>query len=160
VKNVEPQKEHLWLLRMVGEWAAEGEAVMGPGQPPVKFTWADTTRPIGQAWIVSEGDGQMPDGSPSKTMLTLGYDPARQRFVGTWLGSMMTYLWIYEGTLDASGKVLTLNAEGPAMSGDKIVKYQDIVTQESDDHRTLASRMLGEDGEWREFMRAHFRRKR
>lgn len=160
MKNVEPQKEHLWLLRMVGEWDAEGEAVMGPDQPPMTFSWKDTTRPIGQAWIVSEGDGQMPDGSPSKTMLTLGYDPARQRFVGTWLGSMMTYLWIYEGTLDATGEVLTLDAEGPAMGDDKIVKYQDIVTQESDDHRTLRSRMLGEDGQWREFMKAHFRRRR
>lgn len=160
MKNIEPQKEHLWLLRMVGEWTAEGEAVMGPDQPPVKFSWTDTTRPIGQAWIVSEGDGKMPDGNPSKTLLTLGYDPNKQRFVGTWLGSMMTYLWIYEGTLDESGKVLTLNAEGPAMSGDKIAKYQDIVTQESDDHRTLTSRVLGEDGEWREFMKAHFRRRR
>jgi hypothetical protein len=58
------------------------------------------------------------------------------------------------------GKVLTLDAEGPSMAGDgKTVKYQDVVTLESDDHRMLTSRMVGEDGEWREFMRAQFRRK-
>ena len=73
---------------------------------------------------------------------------------------MMTHLWLYEGSLDAAGRVLTLDAEGPSMTGDgKMAKYQDIITFESDDHRVLASRMLGDDGAWRQFMTAHYRRR-
>jgi len=122
------------------------------------FTWTEATRPIGDVWILPEGDGRMPGGSPSGTLLQLGY-PRRQRFVGTWIGSTMTHLWTCDGALDASGKGLTLDAERPDMRGDgRIATYRDIYPQESDDHRTLTSRMLGEDGEWRVFMRAHLRR--
>ena len=60
----------------------------------------------------------MPGGGPATTLMTLGYDPEKKRFVGTWIGSMMTHLWIYDGALDAAGKVLTLDAEGPSFAGD------------------------------------------
>jgi Protein of unknown function (DUF1579) len=31
----------------------------------------------------------------------------KKRFVGTWIGSMMTYMWVYDGELDRSERVLT-----------------------------------------------------
>jgi hypothetical protein len=95
--------------------------------------------------------------------MTLGYDPQKGHFVGSFVASMMTHLWIYErGTLDAAGKVLTLDARGPTFSGDgAMVDYQDIIEWKSDDHRILSSRMRGEDGSWSPvFMTAHYRRKR
>ena len=85
-------------------------------------------------------------------MMSLGFDPQKGRFVGTFIGSMMTHLWIYDGALDASGKALILDAEGPNCTGaadGKLAKYQDIIEWQSDDHRVLRSRMLGEDGTWR-----------
>ena len=42
------------------------------------------------------------------TLMTLGYDPRKKRFVGTFVGSMMTNLWIYDGELDKDERVLTL----------------------------------------------------
>jgi hypothetical protein len=95
-----------------------------------------------------------------RSIITLGYDPAKGKFVGTFIASMMTHLWLYEGSLDASGKVLTLDAEGPSMAGDDgMAKYQDIVTVENDNHWTLSSQMQGPDGQWVKFMTAHYRRK-
>lgn len=74
---------------------------------------------------------------------------------------MMTYLWIYDGELDAAGRLLTLNAEGPSMAGDgKIVKYQDIVEVIDDDHRTLSSQFQLPDGTWQKFMTVHYSRKK
>lgn len=154
------QKEHAWLQKLVGEWSVDGECVMGPDQPPMKSRGTETTRTIGGLWTQGTGSGEMPDGGAMTSVITLGYDPQKQRFVGTFIASMMTHLWVYEGTLDAGGKVLTLDTEGPGMSGDgKMVKYQDVITLVSDDHRILTSRMQGEDGNWIEFMTAHYRRK-
>ncbi|MGH9195445.1 MAG: DUF1579 family protein [Acidimicrobiia bacterium] len=73
---------------------------------------------------------------------------------------MMSYLWVYDGSLNTSEKVLTLNAEGPSCTGDeKFVKYKDAIEIKSHDHRTMTSRMLGEDGEWYPFMPSHYRPK-
>lgn len=115
--HVEPVKEHRWLQKLVGEWSFAGEASMGPDKPPEKFTGTESVRAIGEIWTVAEGQGEMPGGGPSTTMMSLGYDPQQQRFVGTWLGSMMAHLWIYHGSLDAAGNVLTLEAEGPSIGG-------------------------------------------
>jgi hypothetical protein len=76
-------------------------------------------------------------------------------------GQAMKNLREYDGALDASGKVLTLDTEGPSFSGDgTMTKYQDIVEVENDDHWILRSRMRGSDGKWNDFMTAHYRRKR
>ena len=36
--KTEPQKEHRWLQKLVGEWTCESEATMEPGKPPERFT--------------------------------------------------------------------------------------------------------------------------
>lgn len=155
-----PQKEHAWLQQLVGEWTVEMECVMGPDRPPMTSKGTESVRSIGGLWTLGEGKGDNPDGTPVTSFMTLGYDPLKRRFVGTFVASMMTHMWVYEGTLDASGKVLTLDTEGPAMSGEaKMTKYQDIITVVDADHRTLTSRMRGEDGSWTQFMSGSYRRK-
>src|SRR5262245_3665942 len=123
--NAEPHKEHHWLHQLVGEWTFEATPCAAPGQSPSKQEGTQSFRPSGDLCVQREAQGGMPGGGHATMMITLGYDTQKQRFVGTWVGSMMTHLWVYEGGLDAAGKVLTLNAEGPSMSGNgKMAKYQ------------------------------------
>lgn len=157
--QAEPQQEHRWLQKFVGEWTFEGDATMGPDKPPEKFKGTESVRSLGGLWVVAEGQGEMPGGGGATTLLTLGYDPQQQRYVGTFIGSMMTHLWAYNGGLDAAGKVLRLDTEGPDMAAEgKTAKYQDVIEFKGDDHRVLTSRMLGADGKWQEFMKATYRR--
>ena len=154
-----PQQEHEWLQQLVGEWTFENECSMGPDQPPMKATGTDSVRSLGGLWIICDGQGEMPGGGVGHTKMTIGFDPAKKRFVGTFVGSMMTNLWVYEGTL--TGNVLTLDTEGPSFTGDgAMVKYQDIIEVINKDHRTLSSQMPGPDGKWMKFMTAHYRRKK
>ncbi|MEK6261775.1 MAG: DUF1579 domain-containing protein [Planctomycetota bacterium] len=151
--EVKPQAEHQWLQKLVGEWTVEGECSMGPDQPPSKMTGREVVRSLGGLWTVGEGEGTC------QSIMTLGYDPQSKRFVGTFIASVMTHLWPYNGSLDAAGKVLTLDSEGPSFADDgTMAKYQDIIEFVSDDHRTLSSQFLGEDGQWHPFMQAHYRR--
>jgi hypothetical protein len=157
--DAQPQKQHHWLDKFVGEWTFECEYSMGPDQPPSKSEGSEVVRSLGGLWTIGEGEGEMPDGNTGKTIMTLGYDPQRDRFIGTFVGSMMTHLWIYSGSLNATEKVLTLDTEGPNFSQDAMTKYQDIIEFVSNDHRILKSQILGDDGNWNHFMTAHYKRK-
>src|SRR5689334_21905506 len=99
---------------------------MGPGKPKEKITGTHRNRSLGGMWIVGEAVGEMPGGGTAYTMLTLGFDPKQDRFVGTWVGSMMTHLWVYSGTLDGDGRTLTLDTEGPSFDDSgRLAKYRD-----------------------------------
>lgn len=158
--NAQPQQEHRWLDRMVGEWTFEGECNMGPDQPAMKNTGSETVRSLGGLWTVGEGEGEMPEGGVARSVMTLGYDPKSGRFVGSFVASMMSHLWIYDGALDESGKVLELDAEGPSFDDKGTRKYRDSFEFIDDDHRVLTSRALGDDGQWQLFMTAHYYRKK
>ncbi|MEW5926194.1 MAG: DUF1579 domain-containing protein [Gemmatimonadota bacterium] len=156
---VETREQHRWLERMVGEWTFESESVMEPGGPPVKYAGTENVRSLDGVWVVCEGRGAMPGGDASTSIMTLGYDPERERFVGTFVGSMMTHLWIYDGELDAAGEVLTLEAEGPGFTDQtRMAKYRDRIEFRSADQRVMTSSYQDDAGEWHEFMTTRYRR--
>jgi hypothetical protein len=158
--KAEPQAQHQWLQKLVGEWTYEHECPAEPGGSPQKYTGTETVRSLGGLWTLAEGQGKMPGGGTATTLMTLGYDPIRGRFTGTFVASMMTYLWVYEGTLDANERMLTLEVEGPDFEVEgKMRLYRDVIEFINDDHRTLTSYLRGEDGQWSEFMKAHYHRK-
>jgi hypothetical protein len=158
--KAQPTREHQWLQKLVGEWTYEVEgAPAKPGEPPTKFTGTESVRLLGGLWVVAEGQGEMPGGGQATTILTIGYDPDKKRYVGTWIGSMMPNLWVYEGSVD--GNALSLDTEGPDMSEKgKTAKYRETIEFKSDDQRTFTSRMLGPDGSWKTIMTANYRRNR
>ncbi len=59
--KTEPNREHQWLSQLVGEWTYEGEAMMEPGKPPVKFKGTESVRSVGGLWVLLEGRGDMLD---------------------------------------------------------------------------------------------------
>jgi hypothetical protein len=154
--------EHAWLRRLVGEWRHEVVAMDGAAQPAGTLGGTETVRPLGDAWVLAEGSGRMPDQTPTQTLMTLGYDPAQGCFVGTWIGSMMNHLWFYRrGMLDAQQRVLTLEADGPRFDGKPgTAQYRDVIEVVDDDERLLHGNVLGDDGQWTRFMTARYRRVR
>jgi len=159
----QPQKEHEWLHRIVGEWTGEFECDMGPDQPPSKSKTTEVVRSVGGLWVVGEGVGDCPmTGQTVQSIITLGYDPKRGKFVGTFVASMMDHLWLYEGALDDSGRKLVLDAQGPTFEAGKtgLANYQDVVELLDNDRRTLTSYLQGDDGQWRMIMKGEYRRKK
>lgn len=154
-----PQQEHEWLRRFVGEWDAELEMFGAPDQPAMRTKGSERARMIGGFWVISEGRN---DAFPYECRLTLGYDVPRQRYVGTWIDSMSGYLWRYEGNVDASGRVLTLNTEGPfpPMPDGALTQFREVTEFISDDHRVFTSSRRSAGGEWSPCVRINFRRKR
>ena len=101
--NNKPQDEHQWLQKLVGEWSYEVEVMadpdqvldQAPEQALEKSTGTESVRTLGGFWILAEGQGEMPGCGAATTLMTIGYDPQKQRYVGTWVGSMMSFLVLH-----------------------------------------------------------------
>jgi hypothetical protein len=154
-----PAKEHGWLQQLAGEWETEVECIMEPGKPPIKGKGSESARMLGGFWVVAEGKGEMA-GMSHASVLTLGYDTEKKKYVGTWVDNCGGYMWKYEGTLDATGKILTLDTEGPCPMRGKVCKFKEVIEFKSADHRTFSSSTLGDDGKWMTFMTANYKRKK
>ena len=158
-KAPEPVKEHEWLGRLVGEWESSFEATTGPGQEPMRGKGSERVRKIGRFWVVAEGKADVM-GMPMESLLTLGYDAGRKRYVATWVDSMQNHMWKYEGTVDEAGKVLTLETEGPnPMLGGKVTRFRETMELKGKDERVFTSSMMGPDGKWVRFMTVNYKRK-
>lgn len=156
----EPQKEHAWLQQLVGEWTSEVEIFMEPGQSPITSTGTETVRSLGGFWIVAENQGEF-GGQPFTGIQTLGYDVPTQQYVGTWVDSMSGYLWKYEGKLDKTGKILTLETEGPCpQAPGEISQFKEVIKINNPDHYVFSSSIRGEDGEWTRALTINYRRKK
>lgn len=155
-----PQKEHEWLQQLVGEWDWESEMWMEPGKPPMKTKGTETTRSIGGFWIVAENKGDF-FGQPFTGLFTVGFDPEKKKYVSTWIDSVNSYLWRHEGTVDAAGKALTLNTEGPCpQKPGQLSKFQEVMEVKDKDHKVFTSSILGDDGKWQMNMKIEYRRKK
>ena len=155
--DFKPGKEHQWLEKLVGNWRYDTEVNCGPNEPPMKASGAETVRSI-SAWIIGEGKGTTPAGEPATMILTLGFDPAKGRYVGTWIGSMMPNLWVYDGELDPAGRKLSLYTIGPKFTGEGTAQYREAMEIVDADHRIFTSSAQGDDGQWKTFMTAHYYR--
>jgi hypothetical protein len=154
-----PTKEHQWLRRFEGDWDSEIEIYIAPNQPPIKSKGVDHAYLLGGFWLISEGRNLEMD---YECRLALSYDSSKQRYIGTWLDTMSSYLWHYTGTVDASGQVLTLETEGPFPPGADVglTKFREVTEFKSDDHRVFTSSRQSATGEWISCVTINFYRRK
>lgn len=158
-EKAEPSRDHGWLKQLVGEWEVHLKSYVLPDQPPVESTGTDTVRAVGVHWIVAEMNFKMM-GTSLTGLMSLGYDPQKEQFAGTWIDSFSGYLWVYKGTLNAAGDTMTLTTEGPSMQNlNETARYKEVITIKSDDVRTFKSTMETKDGEWITILEAAYKRK-
>ncbi|MEX0936889.1 MAG: DUF1579 domain-containing protein [Pirellulales bacterium] len=155
----EPTSQHQWLQQLVGQWDAEVHLFI-EGQAPVVSKGTLHVRPVGAFWTVGEHQGQFLD-QPFTGLQTLGYDPEKRKYVGTWVDSVSGYLWRHEGDLNESGSALTLSTEGPcpARPG-QLSEFKEVIEVKSKDRQVFTSSIKNEEGEWTTNMKIIYHRKK
>lgn len=156
-ESPKPCKEHEWLQQIVGEWDSEAEVTPDPAKPPVKMKGTESSRMIGGFWAMCEVKGEAFN-KPFTGIMTLGYDAERKRYVGTWIDSMTGHLWSYQGSLDASGRMLVLDTEGPGRDG-KPARFRESIEVKDKDHKIFTS-STEQDGKWLPHMTVRYERKK
>lgn len=118
-----PGPEHTALLERVGTWDVACTYFMDPTQPPMQNAAKETIEAVGGFWTVSRFETDFM-GTPFVGRCTLGYDPLKEKYVGTWIDSMSCTLFVMEGRYDDEGKVLTMHHEGPIPGTDHVTTWR------------------------------------
>lgn len=155
----EPQSEHAWLQQFIGDWDVRSRCRMLPDEPPQESVGRMTCRSLGGLWLIAEGEAESPDGDAVQSIMTIGYDPQRQCYIGTFVASMMTHLWPYSGVREPGSNRLVLNSEGPRFDGAGTAKYRDTLEFRDRDHWIFSGEVLADDGTWQNIMSSDNRRR-
>ena len=88
-----------------------------------------------------------------------GYDPAKGKYVGTWVDPMRTFMAVGEGSWDAATRTMTYwtEATGP---GGKPMRWRETTETKDPDTQVWRSFMPGPGGSELEVMTATYRRRK
>jgi uncharacterized protein DUF1579 len=137
--------EHGGMARAEGTWDASVEISIGPpGTPPRLSKAVETNRLCcGGLWLVSEFKSN-PGSAPYEGHGITGYEPAKKKYISTWVDSDLTTPMVSEGAYDATGRTLTMR--GSMTSRGKTLQWRDVEVWKDDDTRQFTVFMRGPDG--------------
>jgi hypothetical protein len=153
-----PGPEHELLKKDVGTWDATVEMMMPPGQPPAKGTEVNVMGP-GGLWLITDFKSDNMMGAAFQGHGVGGWDPAKKKYVGTWVDSMSTGVSLTESTYDPATKTLTGMLEGPGPDGQPM-KMKAVTQYKDDGSRVFTMYMKGPDGKEAPTMRITYTRKK
>ena len=97
-----PGEPHKLLARLVGSWTTRTRAWMEPGKPEVQGTGTCQQKMLLDGrYLQQEYTGEMM-GSTFTGINIIGYDNHTKKYVSTWIDSMSTGIYYFEG--DCGGK--------------------------------------------------------
>lgn len=97
---------------------------------------------VGGLWLASQFEGDF-GGVKFSGRGYDSYDPAKKKYVGVWLDSMMPHAMVMEGTYDAAKKTMTMVGSAPGPDG-KAAKMTAVSTMPDAD--TIDFKMYMNDG--------------
>jgi hypothetical protein len=102
-----PGDPHKRLAKLEGSWTTRTKAWMGPDQPQAEGSGTCEQRMLlGGRYLQQEYTGQMEDG-PYTGINLIGYDNHSKKYVSTWIDSMSTAIYCFEGTGSPDGRTIT-----------------------------------------------------
>jgi Protein of unknown function (DUF1579) len=102
-----PGAAHKLLARMAGNWNVKSSCVMEAGGQAIESTGSSVQKMVlGGRFLQQEYSGDMM-GTPFTGIGFSGYDNHTEKYVSTWMDSMGTCIYFFEGTAGADGKTIT-----------------------------------------------------
>jgi len=102
--------QHDEVRRKEGEWNVRCTYYMGGEADPIEVDGKERGEMLGELWCNSRFEADML-GSPLRGNASLGYDPVKEKYVGTWKDSATPFLYTFEGEFDPEAGILELAGE-------------------------------------------------
>lgn len=133
-----PSEKHKVLENLAGSWNVQSKMFMEPGKPPMESKGTNESKLILGGRFLQEdytSPGMM--GQPFAGHGMTGYDLSKQKFVNVWVDNMGSWMTTTEGTIDASGKVITLTGPMLDPQSGKNIPSKTVLRVESADKHTM-----------------------
>lgn len=126
-----PSAPHNLLTKMEGSWSVKSTCWMEPGNP-VESTGTSVQKMILDGRFLQQVFSGDMMGSPFSGMGYSGYDNHTKKYVSTWMDTMGTGIYYFEGTADAEGRTIsqTCNYDDPVQGP---VKWRSVTRLVDDD---------------------------
>lgn len=111
----QPGPQHAALLKGVGDWEGTLTYYMGTPDGIVEAA-TETVEAIGEFWIQAKFECDFM-GMPYVGTGCVGYDTEKEKYVGTWIDNMSSYLAIMEGDVDEQTGKVVMRWTAPDMTG-------------------------------------------
>ncbi len=102
-----PGAPHKRLARQAGSWITKTKGWMEPDKPPVESTGTCKQKMILDGRFLEQVYTGKMMGSTFKGINVIGYDNHTKKYVSTWIDSMSTGIYFFEGTASPNGKTIT-----------------------------------------------------
>ncbi len=157
-KLATPGAPHKHMASLAGTWTTKTKSWMDPSQPPMESAGTCTQKVLLDGrFLQQECSGDMM-GMPFTGVGLMGYDNFTKKYRATWMDSMGTGIYLFEGTGSPDGKTVTMTSswddpiEGP-MKARTVTKYIDNNTH------TFEMFGTGKDGKEKKMMEMTYTRK-
>lgn len=146
MQKAAPGPEHQRLAKLAGRWKFDVKAWDAPGMDPHTSSGASNIAPVmGGRFILQQVNGDWA-GMPFEGMSTMGYDKFKKHFVSTWIDNMTTSIAMFTGTHDAAKNQFVMTGEMFDPKTDKMTKFREVTTINSDNKYTTEMFTSGPDG--------------
>jgi hypothetical protein len=106
-KLATPGAPHKRLAKLEGSWTTQTRAWMEPGQPPTESTGScEQKMLLNGCYLQQEYRGDMM-GQPFTGINLIAFDNHTKKYVSTWIDSMSSGIYVFEGAADANRKTIT-----------------------------------------------------
>jgi hypothetical protein len=138
-----PGPEHKVLEKDVGVWDGTIKMIDPQSGKAIEMKCVETTTMMtGGFWSIGTFKSEFA-GQPFEGTGVTGYDPNKNKYVGSWADSISPQLAVSEGTFDEKDKIMTLTATITGHDG-KPIQMQTVTKQIDSNTRHFTKSMKGE----------------
>ena len=146
MKYANPAEHHEFLNKLAGKWHATVTFWMQPGADPMQSEGtAENEMILGGRFLQCKFTGNMM-GQPFHGMSIDGYDNHSKKYQGIWMDTMGTIMLVFEGTVDADGRVRTMMTEFLDPMTNAMKKMKGVTTIEDENRHRYEGWNSGPDG--------------